>query len=163
MSMHACTQTCIHVEQPWRGGRRREGPVLTQMDLRVLRMRADTAGGPFVVTAFSTPGLGLFVSDVSRITGFTKISLPSLMKMHTCSVVSDSATAQTVARQAPLSMEFPMQEYWSGWSFPLPGVMKIVERSTESRLPESVCLSFTRITSYLINQAYGGLPWQSSG
>ena len=49
--------------------------MLTQMDLRVLRMRADTAGGPFVVTAFSTPGLGLFVSDVSRITGFTKISL----------------------------------------------------------------------------------------
>ena len=26
----------------------------------------------------------------------------------------------TVARQAPLSMEFPSQEYWSGLSFPSP-------------------------------------------
>ena len=28
----------------------------------------------------------------------------------------------TVARQAPLSMGFPMQEYWSGLQFPSPGV-----------------------------------------
>ena len=138
------------------------------------RTRVDTDGsvcapdegrhswGTICGHSFQHTRLGL-VSDVSRITGFTKSSLPSLMKMHTCSVVSDSETAQTVAYQAPLSMEFPMQEYWSGWSFPLPGVMKIVERSTESRLLESVCLSFTRITSYLINQAYGGLPWQSNG
>ena len=27
----------------------------------------------------------------------------------------------TVARQAPLSMEFSRQEYWSGLSFPTPG------------------------------------------
>ena len=27
----------------------------------------------------------------------------------------------TVARQAPLSMGFPRQEYWSGLSFPSPG------------------------------------------
>ena len=30
-------------------------------------------------------------------------------------------TLWTVARQAPLSMGFPRQEYWSGLSFPLPG------------------------------------------
>ena len=30
------------------------------------------------------------------------------------SVVSDSVTPWTVARQAPLSMEFSRQEYWSG-------------------------------------------------
>ena len=36
-----------------------------------------------------------------------------------CSVMSDSfATTGTVAHQAPLSMEFPRQEYWSGLSFP---------------------------------------------
>ena len=34
-----------------------------------------------------------------------------------CSVVSDSATLWTVARQAPLSME----EYWSGLPGPPPG------------------------------------------
>ena len=39
-----------------------------------------------------------------------------------CSVVSNSfATPWTVARQAPLSMEFPWQQYWSGLPFPSPG------------------------------------------
>ena len=38
----------------------------------------------------------------------------------THSVVSDSATPWTVARQAPLSMEFSRQEYWSGLPFPSP-------------------------------------------
>ena len=30
------------------------------------------------------------------------------------------ATPWTVVHQAPLSMEFPRQEYWSGWPFPSP-------------------------------------------
>ena len=30
-------------------------------------------------------------------------------------------TPWTVARQAPLSMGFPRQEYWSGFPFPSPG------------------------------------------
>ena len=39
------------------------------------------------------------------------------------SVVSDVffVTPWTVARQAPLSMEFSGQEYWSGFPFPTPG------------------------------------------
>ena len=37
------------------------------------------------------------------------------------SVVSSSATPRTVARQAPLSVEFSRQEYWSGLPFPSPG------------------------------------------
>ena len=37
------------------------------------------------------------------------------------SVVSDSVTPWTVAQQVPLSMDFSMQEYWSGWTFPSPG------------------------------------------
>ena len=37
------------------------------------------------------------------------------------SVVSNSMTPQTAARQAPLSMEFSRQEYWSGLPFPSPG------------------------------------------
>ena len=36
--------------------------------------------------------------------------------------MSDSfATPWTEARQAPLSMGFPRQEYWSGWPLPSPG------------------------------------------
>ena len=39
------------------------------------------------------------------------------------SIVSDSfVTPWTVACQAPLSMGFPRQEYWSGLPFPSPGV-----------------------------------------
>ena len=34
---------------------------------------------------------------------------------------STCATPWTVARQAPLSMGFPRQEYWSGLPFPSPG------------------------------------------
>ena len=37
-----------------------------------------------------------------------------------CSVTSDSATPWTVAHQAPLSMRFPRQEYWSGLPLPSP-------------------------------------------
>ena len=40
--------------------------------------------------------------------------------MLSCSVASDSATPWTVVRQAPLSLGFPRQEYWSGLPFPSP-------------------------------------------
>ena len=37
------------------------------------------------------------------------------------SVVSDSGTPWTIAREAPLSVESPRQEYWSELPFPSPG------------------------------------------
>ena len=37
------------------------------------------------------------------------------------SVMSDSVILWTVALQAPLSMGFPRQEYWSGLPIPSPG------------------------------------------
>ena len=40
--------------------------------------------------------------------------------MSACSVVWDSATPWTVIFQAPLSMEFFRQQYWSGLPFPTP-------------------------------------------
>ena len=55
------------------------------------------------------------------------VVFPSLVALHVVcmlirSFVSDSlATPWTVAHQAPLSMEFPKQEYWSGLPFPPPG------------------------------------------
>ena len=44
------------------------------------------------------------------------------------SVVSDSATPWTVTHQAPLSMGFSRQEYWSGLPFPSPSptILKLV-------------------------------------
>ena len=41
--------------------------------------------------------------------------------VHVLSHVWLSATPWTVARQAPLSMEFSRQDYWSGLPFPTPG------------------------------------------
>ena len=38
-----------------------------------------------------------------------------------CSVLSDFASPWTVALQAPLSLEFSRQEYWSGLPVPSPG------------------------------------------
>ena len=43
------------------------------------------------------------------------------MYVCVCSVMPDSATLQTVACQAPLSMEFSRQEHWSGLPLPPPG------------------------------------------
>ena len=43
------------------------------------------------------------------------------MCARVCSGVSNSATPLTVDHQAPLSMEFSRQEYWSGLPFPTPG------------------------------------------
>ena len=41
--------------------------------------------------------------------------------MRVCSVVSDSVTPWTAAHQAPLSLGFFRQEYWSGYPCPSPG------------------------------------------
>ena len=42
--------------------------------------------------------------------------------MHAVALVmSDSATLWTLAQQAPLSVEFSRQEYWSGLPFPPSG------------------------------------------
>ena len=48
----------------------------------------------------------------------------SLITAGDCSVAKLCpiiATSLTVAHQAPLSMRFPRQEYWSGLPFPSPG------------------------------------------
>ena len=42
------------------------------------------------------------------------------------------ATPSTVACQAPLSMEFPRQDYWSGLPFPSPGDLPDPEIKPES-------------------------------
>ena len=46
-----------------------------------------------------------------------------MMPVRVCilSCVQLFATLWTIARQAPLSMEFSRQEYWSGLPFPSPG------------------------------------------
>ena len=50
-----------------------------------------------------------------------------------CSVVSNSVTPWTVAHQAPLSMEFSRQEYWSG--LPCPSPEDLPDPGIEHRSP----------------------------
>ena len=47
--------------------------------------------------------------------------LCTICSVQVASVVPDSLTPWTVARQAPLSMGFPRQEYWRGLPCPPPG------------------------------------------
>ena len=49
--------------------------------------------------------------------------------VHSLSVVSDSEIPWTAAHQAPLSMEFSKQEYWSWLPFPSPYAEYIMENA----------------------------------
>ena len=55
------------------------------------------------------------------------------VKMKSLSRVQLFATLWTVAHQAPLSMGFSRQEYWSGLPFPSPG--DLPDPGIESRSP----------------------------
>ena len=62
--------------------------------------------------------------------------------MHAYSVMSNSfATPWTVAHQAPLSMGFSRQEYWSGLPFPSPG--DLPDTGIKPVSPALVCRFFT--------------------
>ena len=58
------------------------------------------------------------------------------------SVVSDSTTPWTVACQAPLSIGFPRQEYWSGLPFPSPGDLPDPGIKPESLAPPPLAGGF---------------------
>jgi len=49
------------------------------------------------------------------------VTLKAKVKVKSLSRVQLFATPWTIAYQAPLSMEFSRQEYWSGLLFPSPG------------------------------------------
>ena len=69
-----------------------------------------------------------------------------------CLVVSDSVTPCTVACQAPLSMDFSRQEYWSGLLFPSPGYLPhpgIEQESLESPALAGRFLPPGKLTLYL--------------
>ena len=54
-------------------------------------------------------------------TTFCKLQINYGVARHACSIVSNSfVTPWTIARQAPLSMGFPKQEYRSGLPWPPP-------------------------------------------
>ena len=69
--------------------------------------------------------------------------------------MSDSfVTPQTVARQAPLSMGFPRQEYWSG--LPFPSLEDLPNPGTE---PVSPALADRFFTTEPLGSPCGPYPW----
>ena len=51
-------------------------------------------------------------------------------------------TPWTVAHQAPLSMGFSRQEYWSGWPFPTPGDLPNTGIKPASLMPPALAGRF---------------------
>ena len=66
-------------------------------------------------------GCALKIHTEAEWTGRLGLKYTHYWYMSAFSVISDSETPWTVAHQAPLSMGFSRQEYWSGLPFPPPG------------------------------------------
>ena len=69
----------------------------------------------------------------------------SVMHTRMCALLSHVqlfATPWTVAHQAPLSMEFSRQEYWSGLPFPSPGDLSNPGTELASLVPPALTGSF---------------------
>ena len=73
--------------------------------------------------------------------------------MHALSCVQLSSVTWTVAHQAPLSMEFFRQEYWSGLPFPTPGDLPNPGVEFASLAPPALADGF--ITPHYL----GSPPW----
>ena len=80
-----------------------------------------------------------------------KIRRRHLSTMLSCSVISDSATLWAITCQAPLSMGFSRQKYWSGLPFSSPG--DLPDPGTKPRSPASHVNSLivwaTRVTQVM--------------
>ena len=76
---------------------------------------AVTIKRPAVMSSYCGPALKCFIFVISY-------NLPAIVLLFNCQVVSDSLRPPwTLARQAPLSMGFQRQDYWSGLPFPSSG------------------------------------------
>ena len=72
----------------------------------------------------------------------------------TRSFVSDSVTPGTITLQAPLSIRFSRQEYWSGLPFPSPGDLPCpgIEPVSPTLQMDSYCLSYQGSPSQCITE-----------
>ena len=78
------------------------------------------------------------------------------MKVKSLSHVQPSATPWTAAYQAPLSMGFSRQEYWSG--VPLPGPLKKQESSRKKHL----FLNGTQLQYSCLENPMDGGAWKAA-
>ena len=75
---------------------------------------------------------------MGKILGGSMVSWLCAVLCQVASVVSDSVTPCTIARQAPLSTGFSRQEYWSGLPCPPPG--DLPNSGIKTRCPQADAL-----------------------
>ena len=85
-------------------------------------MRSDIIGGLLLLVSPCVPLFpGFYDKNCSHLPFLSPgILLLGLLLLSRFSRVQLCATPQTAAHQAPLSLGFSRQEYWSGLSFPSP-------------------------------------------
>ena len=90
----------------------------------VLAWRIPGTGEPGELPSMGSHRVGHDGSDLAAAAAAEMIRYPMMkmkVKVKSLSRVRLLATLWTVALQAPLSMGFSRQEYWSGLPFPSPG------------------------------------------
>ena len=78
-----------------------------QLELDMEWQTGSKSGKEYVKTVYCHPAYLTYMQSESEVKSLSRVQL--------------FATPWTVARQAPLSMGFSRQEYWSGLPFPSPG------------------------------------------
>ena len=101
-------------------------------------MRSDITGGLLLLVSPCVPLFpGFYDKNCSHLPflapGILLLGLLLLLLLSRFSRVQLCATSQMAAHQAPLSLGFSRQEYWSGLPFPFP-----MYESEESKLSHSV-------------------------
>ena len=75
------------------------------------------------------------------------IYLAAAVAVESLSHVRLFVTPRTVAHQAPLSIDFPKQEYWRGLSFPSPGDLPDPGTKSESPAWQAYSLPLSHLES----------------
>ena len=97
---------------------------------------------------------------------FSRWTLLLLLLLSRFSHVRLCATPQTAAHQAPLSLGFSRQEYWSGLSFPSPIHACMLSRFSHVQLfatPWTVAHQAPQSMGLSRQEYWSGLPWSPLG
>ena len=107
----------------------------------------------------SPPGFSVHGILQTRILNWTELKSLSRVWLF--------ATLWTVAYQAPLSIGFSRQEYWSGLPFPSPRILKVKVKSLSPvqlyAIPWTVAHQASPSIGFYRQESWSGLPFPSAG
>ena len=119
----------------------------------------------------SPPGSSVLGTLQSRVLEWVAVSFSNTwkwkVKVKSLSHVQLLVTPSTASYQAPLSMRFSRQEYWSGLSLPSPTSQLVTPFNEKSRFPTSFCniscsTKLTRATFRFENSFHHSFPSMNS-